>query len=132
VAGTMDVMFDNLPSAMQQIKGGKLTALAVTSAQRSAALPDVPTVEQAGGPALKGFEASSWFGLLAPAGTPPEIVNRIQQEVAKAIKTPDVSEKLLAQGAIPSGNTPQQFAALIDSELKKWAPVVKASGAKVD
>jgi tripartite-type tricarboxylate transporter receptor subunit TctC len=132
VAGTMDVMFDNLPSAMQQIKGGKLTALAVTSAQRSAALPDVPTVEQAGGPALKGFEASSWFGLLAPAGTPPEIVNRIQQEVAKAIKTPDVSEKLLAQGAIPSGNTPQQFAALIDAELKKWAPVVKASGAKVD
>ncbi len=132
VGGNMDVMFDNLPSAMQQIKAGKLTALAVTSAQRSAALPDVPTVEQAGGPALKGFEASSWFGLLAPAGTPPEVVNRIQQEVAKAIKTQDVSDKLLAQGAIPSGNTPQQFAAFIDAELKKWAPVVKASGAKVD
>ena len=132
VGGNMDVMFDNLPSAMQQIKAGKLTALAVTSAQRSAALPDVPTVEQAGGPALKGFEASSWFGLLAPAGTPPEIVNRIQQDVAKAIKTPEVSERLLAQGAIPSGNTPQQFAALIDAELKKWQPVVKASGAKVD
>ena len=132
VGGNRDVMFDNLPSAMQQIKAGKLTALAVTSAQRSAALPDVPTVEQAGGPALKGFEASSWFGLLAPAGSPPEVVNRIQQEVAKAIKTQDVSDKLLAQGAIPSGNTPQQFAALIDAELKKWAPVVKASGAKVD
>lgn len=130
VGGSMDVMFDNLPSAMQQIKAGKLTALAVTSAQRSAALPDVPTVEEAGG--LKGFEASSWFGLLAPAGTPPDIVSRIQQEVAKAIQTPDVSEKLKAQGAIPSGNTPQQFAALIDAELKKWAPVVKASGAKVD
>jgi tripartite-type tricarboxylate transporter receptor subunit TctC len=132
VGGNMDVMFDNLPSAMQQIKAGKLTALAVTSAQRSAALPDVPTVEQAGGPALKGFEASSWFGLLAPAGTPPEIVNRIQQDVAKAIKTQDVNERLLAQGAIPSGNTPQQFAALIAAELKKWQPVVKASGAKVD
>nr|WP_145551044.1 tripartite tricarboxylate transporter substrate binding protein [Variovorax boronicumulans] len=132
VGGNMDVMFDNLPSALQQIKAGKLTALAVTSAQRSAALPDVPTVEQAGGPALKGFEASSWFGLLAPAGTPPEIVNRIQQDVAKAIKTPEVSERLLAQGAIPSGNTPQQFAALIAAELKKWQPVVKASGAKVD
>ena len=130
VGGNMDVMFDNLPSAMQQIKAGKLTALAVTSAQRSAALPDVPTVEEAGG--LKGFEASSWFGLLAPAGTPPEIVNRIQQEVSKAIKTPDVSEKLKAQGAIPSGNTPQEFARLIDAELKKWAPVVKTSGAKVD
>ena len=132
VGGNMDVMFDNLPSAMQQIKAGKLTALAVTSAQRSAALPDVPTVEQAGGPALKGFEASSWFGLLAPAGTPPEIVARIQQDVAKAIKTHEVNERLLAQGAIPSGNTPQQFAALIGAELKKWQPVVKASGAKVD
>lgn len=132
VAGNMDVMFDNLPSAMQQIKAGKLTALAVTSAQRSPALPDVPTVEEAGGPQLKGFEASSWFGLLAPAGTPPAIVNRVQQEVAKAIKTPEVSERLRAQGAIPSGNTPQQFAALIDAELKKWQPVVKASGAKVD
>ena len=132
VAGNMDVMFDNLPSAMQQIKGGKLTALAVTSAQRSPVLPDVPTVEQAGGPALKGFEASSSFGLLAPAGTPVEIVNRIQQEVAKAIKTKEVSDKLLAQGAIPSGNTPQEFAQLINAELKKWAPVVKASGAKVD
>ena len=132
VGGNMDVMFDNLPSAMQQIKAGKLTALAVTSAERSATLPDVPTVEQAGGPALKGFEASSWFGLLAPAGTPPEIVNAIQREVAKAIASPAVKEKLLAQGAIPSGNTPQEFARLIDSELKKWAPVVKASGAKVD
>ncbi len=132
VGGNMDVMFDNLPSAMQQIRAGKLTALAVTSSQRSAALPDVPTVEQAGGPELRGFEASSWFGLLAPAGTPPEIVNRIQQDVAEAIKSPDVNERLLAQGAIPSGNTPQQFAALIDAELKKWQPVVKASGAKVD
>jgi tripartite-type tricarboxylate transporter receptor subunit TctC len=132
VAGNMDVMFDNLPSSMAQIKGGKLTALAVTSAQRSAALPDVPTVEEVGGPALKGFEASSWFGLLAPAGTPMDIVNRIQQEVAKAIKTPEVNERLLAQGAIPSGNTPKEFAKLIDAELKKWGPVVKASGAKVD
>ena len=132
VAGNADVMFDNLPSSMAQIKAGKLVALAVTSGERSAALPDVPTVEQAGGPALKGFEASSWFGLLAPAGTPPDIVNAIQREVAKAIASPAVKEKLLAQGAIPSGNSPQEFAKLIDSELKKWAPVVKASGAKVD
>ncbi len=130
VSGDMDVMFDNLPSSMQLIKSGRLKALAVTSAQPSAALPDVPTVEQAGG--LKGFEASSWFGLLAPAGTPPDIVNRIQQEVAKAIATPAMKEKLLAQGAIPSGNTPAQFAQHIEAELKKWQPVVKASGAKVD
>ena len=130
VAGNMDVMFDNLPSSMAQIKGGKLKALAVTSAQRSAALPDVPTIEEAG--KLKGFEASSWFGLLAPAGTPPDVVNRIQQEVAKSLNVPAIKEKLLAQGAIPSGNTPPQFAKQIDSEIKKWAQVVKASGAKVD
>ncbi|SFM99702.1 tripartite tricarboxylate transporter substrate binding protein [Variovorax sp. OV329] len=132
VAGSTDVMFDNLPSSMQQIKAGKLKALAVTSAQRSPALPDVPTVEEAGGPALKGYEASSWFGLLAPAGTPPDIVNRIQQEVAKSLGTPAIKEKLVAQGAIPSGNSPADFAKLIDSEHKKWAAVVKASGATVD
>ncbi len=132
VGGDMDVMFDNLPSSMQLIKSGKLKALAVTSSERSAAVPDVPTVEQAGGPALKGFDASSWFGLLAPAGTPPEIINRIQQEAAKALSTPAIKEKLLAQGAIPSGNTPQQFTAFINAEHKKWAQVVKASGAKVD
>lgn len=132
VGGDMDVMFDNLPSSMQLIKSGKLKALAVTSSERSAALPDVPTIEQAGGPALKGYDASSWFGLLAPAGTPPDIVNRIQQEASKALGTPAMKEKLLAQGAIPSGNTPAQFTAFINAEHKKWAQVVKASGAKVD
>jgi tripartite-type tricarboxylate transporter receptor subunit TctC len=132
MAGDMDVMFDNLPSAMPHIKSGRLTALAVTSASRSPALPDVPTVAEAGGPALKGFEASSWFGLLAPAGTPMDIVNRIQQETAKALATPAMKERLLAQGAIPSGNTPAQFAQMIDRETKKWAAVVKTSGAKVD
>ena len=132
VGGNADLMFDNLPSSMAQIKGGKLTALAVTSAQRSPALPDVPTVAEAGGPALKGYEASSWFGLLAPAGTSPEIVNRIQQEVAKSLGTPAIKEKMLAQGAIPSGNSPADFTKLIASEHVKWAKVVKDSGAKVD
>jgi len=132
VGGNADVMFDNLPSSMAQIKGGKLTPLAVTSAQRSPALPDLPTVEEAGGPALKGYEASSWFGLLAPAGTSPDIVNRIQQEVAKSLASPAIKEKMLAQGAIPSGNTPAEFTKLIASEHVKWAKVVKDSGAKVD
>ncbi|RZJ15215.1 MAG: tripartite tricarboxylate transporter substrate binding protein [Acidovorax sp.] len=132
VAGNADVMFDNLPSSMAQIKAGKLTALAVTSSERSSALPDVPTVEQAGGRTLKGYEASSWFGLLAPAGTPQDIVNRIQQEVAKSLATPAIKERLVAQGAIPGGNTPADFAKHIDSEHKKWAQVVKTSGAKVD
>ena len=130
VGGTVDVMFDNLPSSMQQIKAGKLKALAVTSRQRSSALPDVPTIEEAAG--LKGFDATSWFGLLAPAGTPPDIVNRIQQEVARSLNAPAIKEKLQAQGAIPSGNTPAEFARHIDSEHRKWAQVVKASGAKVD
>lgn len=130
LGGSMDVMFDNLPSALPHIKSGKLKAFAVTSSQRSSALPDVPTMEEAG--KLKGFEASSWFGLLAPAGTAVGTINRIQQEVAKALGSPEIKEKLIAQGAIPSGNTPAQFAALIDAEHKKWAAVVKASGAKVD
>ncbi|MEO5738084.1 MAG: tripartite tricarboxylate transporter substrate binding protein [Variovorax sp.] len=132
VGGNADVMFDNLPSSMAQIKAGKLVALAVTSSKRSAALPDVPTVEEAGGPALKGFEASSWFGLLAPAGTSPEIVSRIQQEVAKSLGTAAIKEKMLAQGAIPSGNTPAEFTRFIAAEHTKWAKVVKDSGAKVD
>jgi len=130
VSGTVDVMFDNLPSSMALIKAGKLKAFAVTSAQRSAALPDVPTVEEAG--QIKGFEATSWFGLLAPAGTPPDVVLKLQQETARALNLPAVKEKLLAQGAIPSGNTPQEFAALIEAEIRKWAAVVKASGARVD
>ena len=132
MAGNVDLMFDNLPSSMPHIRSGRLKALAVTSAARSSALPDVPTVAEAGGPALKDFEASSWFGLLAPAGTPADIVNRIQQETAKALATPTMRERLQAQGAIPSGNTPAEFARLIDEETKKWARVVKASGAKVD
>lgn len=132
LGGDMDVMFDNLPSSMPHIKAGKLKALAVTSAQRSSALPDVPTVDQAGGAVFKGFEASSWFGLLAPAGTAPDTITRIQQETAKALGTPAIKERLQAQGAIPSGNTPQEFARLIDAEIRKWAPVVRNSGAKVD
>jgi tripartite-type tricarboxylate transporter receptor subunit TctC len=129
IGGTMDLMFDNLPSAMPHIKAGKLKALAVTTAQRSAALPDVPTIAEAG---VKGFEASSWFGLLAPTGTPADIVNRIQQESAKALGSPEIKDRLLSQGAIPSGIKPAEFAAYIAAETKKWAQVVKVSGAKVD
>ena len=130
VGSNVDVMFDNLPSALPQIKAGKLKAFAVTSSQRSAAMPELPTIEEAG--KLPGFDASSWFGLLAPAGTPPEIVNRIQQEVARSLGTAVMKEKLLAQGAIPGGNTPEQFNTFINAEHVKWAQVVKVSGAKVD
>ncbi|WP_119293181.1 tripartite tricarboxylate transporter substrate binding protein [Azohydromonas sediminis] len=132
LAGNMDLMFDNLPSSMPHIKAGKLLALAVTSAQRSPALPDVPTVAEAGGDALKDYEASSWFGLFAPAGTPGDVIARVQQETAKALALPAVNERLVAQGAVPVGHTPAAFAAFVDAETKKWARVVKASGAKVD
>ena len=131
ISGTMDLMFDNLPSSMPHIKSGKLKALAVTSLQRSASLPDVPTVSETGGP-VKGMDASSWFGLLAPAGTPVDIVNRIQQETAAALKTPELKERLLSQGAIPGGQSPAEFAKFIAAETAKWSKVVKVSGAKVD
>lgn len=132
IAGNTDLMFDNLPSSLPHIRSGKLKALAVTSGTRSSALPDLPTIEEAGGPALKGFEASSWFGLLAPAGTPMDIVNRVQAETAKALATPAIRERLQSQGAIPSGMTSAEFARHIAAETAKWARVVKASGAKVD
>ncbi|MDP1684440.1 tripartite tricarboxylate transporter substrate binding protein, partial [Hydrogenophaga sp.] len=132
LGGAMDVMFDNLPSAMPHIKSGRLIALGVTSAVASSALPEAPTVAAAGGAALAGYEASSWFGLLAPAGTPMDIVNRVQAETAKALASPALKERLQAQGAIPSGITSAEFTRFIDAETKKWAAVVKASGAKVD
>ncbi len=132
MGGAVDVMFDNLPSALPHVKSGRLKALAVTSAARSQTVPDLPTVAEAGGAVLKGYDASSWFGLLAPAGTPADIVNRVQQETSKALATPAMKERLLAQGAIPSGNTSAEFAKHIAAETTKWAKVVKAAGAKVD
>ena len=129
LAGTVSVMFDNLPSAMPHIKAGKLRALAVTSAKRSPSLSDVPTVAEAGVP---GYEASSWFGLVAPADTPKSIIDKTQQAVAEALKQPEVREKLSAQGAEPVGNTPEEFARFIEAETEKWGKVVRDSGAKID
>jgi len=132
MAGDIQILVDTPSSMMTHVRGGKLRALGMFSAKRLTAFPDVPTIAEAGGPPLKGFEASSWFGLLAPAGTPADIVSRVQQEVAKSLASPAVKERLVSQGAIPSGNTPAEFTRHIDAETKKWAQVVKVSGAKVD
>lgn len=129
MGGQVQLMFDNMPSALPQVKGGTLKALAVTTATRSPAMPDLPTVAEAGVP---GFEASSWFGIFAPAGTPREIVAKLQTEIARILKSPEMTERLAQQGAVAVGNTPDAFGAYVQSELIKWAGVVKASGARVD
>jgi tripartite-type tricarboxylate transporter receptor subunit TctC len=124
-------MFDNLPSALPFIKAGKLRALGLTSSLPSPALAGVAPIAQSGGD-LANFEASSWFGILAPAGTPGEIVVKLQHEITRALASPAVKEKLMAQGANPFGNTPDEFAVHIQKVTKKWAQIVIASGAKVD
>ncbi|MEO8133935.1 MAG: tripartite tricarboxylate transporter substrate binding protein [Betaproteobacteria bacterium] len=129
IGGQVQIMFDNLPSALPHIKGGKLRAVAVTSTKRAPVLPDLPTIAESGVP---GFEASSWFGILAPAGTPRDIVTRINAEANKALQSADMKDKLLAQGAEAVGNTPEYFGDYIRTETVKWAKVVKDSGAKVD
>ena len=129
VAGQVSVMFDNLPSCLPFIKSGRLKPLAVSSATRSRALPGLPTVAESGVP---GFDVTVWFAVLAPAATPRDIVNRLNAEIIKAIKTPDMRERLAQQGAEPVGNTPEDFATVIKRDLAKWAKVVKDAGIKLD
>jgi tripartite-type tricarboxylate transporter receptor subunit TctC len=129
VGGQVDVGVDNIPSSLPQIKAGKLRALAVTSEQRTPLLPDVPTLAQAGVP---GVVAAAWHGVLAPAGTPPEIVNKLNAEIVKVLRSPDSVAKLAGLGLDPVGSDPKMFADFIASENVKWAKVVKASGAKLE
>jgi len=129
LAGDTQFMFDNLANAMAQVKAGKLKALAVTTAQRSPLVPELPTMAEAG---LPGFDISTWYGLFAPAGTPAAIVGKWNADVTKILTTPDVRAKLMADGAEPAPDTPEQFAQMISRELAKYARIIKASGAKVD
>jgi len=129
VAGNVILMFDQVVSSMPQVNAGKLRALAITSAQRFQTLPDLPTIAESGFP---GFESVSFNGLAAPAATPREIVNRVQGEVAKALKTPELRERMLRDGMEPVGSTPEAFAAFIRSERVKWSRVVKDLGLRVD
>ena len=129
IGGQVQLMFDSLPSSMPFIKAGTIRPLAVTTARRSTALPDVPTVAESGFP---GFSISTWYGVWAPAATPPAIVQRLSQEIAADVRLPEVREQFAGMGAEPVGNTPEEFAAFTKTELAKWARIVKQSGAKVD
>ena len=129
MAGQVQFMFDNMPSSWPHVMNGKLKALAVTTTTRSPTAPDLPTMEESG---IKPFDVSSWFGLIAPAGTPPEIVQKLNAAMNKAFDNPQVKEAYAKLGAVSEKNTPAQFGAFIKSEVAGWAPVVKSSGATVD
>jgi tripartite-type tricarboxylate transporter receptor subunit TctC len=122
-------MFATIPSAIQLVRSGKLRALAVTSLHRSGGVPNLPTINESGYP---GFDASSWFGLVGPAGLPRDVALKVQAEVARILKDPAMRDKFIQQGADPIGNTPEEFGQYMRDETAKWAKIVKVSGAKAD
>ena len=125
IAGRTALMFDTVAAVAPQVKGGKVRALAVTTPRRSGLFPELPTMAAAG---LKGYETSTWGGLLAPAGTPKDVVAKLNAEANKALAAPDVREKLAAAGIEPAGGTPQQFSDFIQSEMARWAKVASSAG----
>ena len=129
MGGQVQVGFDNLPSTINFVRSGKVRAIAVTTAQRWPGAPEIPTVAESGVP---GYEVSGWFGLLAPAGTPPAVLKTIQQAIAEAVKQPEVNKQMLDLGALPVANTPEAFAALVQADVAKWREVVKTTGVKLD
>jgi tripartite-type tricarboxylate transporter receptor subunit TctC len=129
LAGQVDFMFDGLGSSIPHIRTGRIVPLAVSSAKRSPALPDVPTLDEVG---VKGYEARTWYALWAPAGTPAAIIERMQQETAKALAGKELADIWAQLGAEPGGQSPQEMARFVTSEIAKWAKVVKDSGAKLD
>jgi tripartite-type tricarboxylate transporter receptor subunit TctC len=129
LGGQIQLMVDNLANAMQQVRAGKLKALAVTTAKRSPLVPELPTLAEAG---LPGFDIYTWWGFMAPAGTPKEIIAKWNAEVTRILNTPEMQAFFAQQGAEPAPTTPEQFTALIQGEIPKYAKIIKASGAKVD
>jgi tripartite-type tricarboxylate transporter receptor subunit TctC len=134
LGGQIDVMFSDIPPAVQHVKAGKLRALAVTSAKRQTALPEIPTVAESGAPGTRGFEAVAWQSLVAPAGTPKDVVQKFADALNKVIAQPDLRTKLEAEGFEPAapGGTPERFAAYIRSETERWGQVIRSAGATVD
>jgi tripartite-type tricarboxylate transporter receptor subunit TctC len=129
VSGQVHLMFGTAVSFLPYVKAGRLNAVAVTNPKRSPVVPGVPTVAESG---LPGFEALQWFGVFVPAGTPKDIVSRLNGEIIKALKLPDVRERLASLGAEVVGNSPEQFASFQRADTAKWAKVVKQSGAKIE
>jgi tripartite-type tricarboxylate transporter receptor subunit TctC len=129
MTGRIEVMFNSIVAILPHIQSGKLRALGVTSKQRSALLPDVPTIAESGWPA---YEAGSWYGILAPAGTPSAIIDRLQREIVKSLKDPEVQKRLAGEGADVIGSTPQEFAAHIKAELARMGQAIKAAGLKLE
>ncbi len=129
LAGNVDLLVSSVPSAMAQIKSGKLRPLAVTSAKRSSSMPDVPTVAELG---FKDFDVSTWYGVLAPAGTPAQVVTALNTEINKLLASQEVRDAIHAQGAEPEAMTPAKFATLLKTDYAKWKGIVEASGAKID
>jgi len=129
VSGETSMLFATIPSAIQHIQSGRLRGLAVSRAQRNAALPDVPTVAEAG---VKGFEAIEWNGVMLPAGTPPAIIRRVHQALAKALAVPAIQERIIGVGAEPVGSSPEEFGAFLKSEFTTWAKVIKEVGITVE
>ena len=125
LAGETDLMFDNLPPVLPQIRAGKMRALAVTSTARSSVAPELPTLDESG---LKGYEVTAWFGLAAPAATPRDVVNRLNQALNRTTADPQVRGDLVGRGATVLQGTPEQFAAFVKAEIEKWGPVVKRAG----
>jgi tripartite-type tricarboxylate transporter receptor subunit TctC len=129
IAGQIQVMFNNLPAVMPHIRSGKLRPLGVTERQRWSELPDVPTLEEAGVP---NFEVSSWYALMGPANLPRDKVMALNRALVQGFEAPDIRAKLLEMGTRPATGPPEALAAFVDSEIKRWAPVVKATGLKID
>jgi tripartite-type tricarboxylate transporter receptor subunit TctC len=130
LAGQVQALFTGAPALLPHIKAGRMRALAVSSPRRIGSLPDVPTVAESGVPGTKGFEADQWYGIVAPAGTPPDIVRSLNEQVNKALALPEVASRMAGEGAEPTPTTPQAFGSLIAAEIKRWAPVIKAGGIK--
>jgi len=129
ISGNVELYMSSVPTLLGHIKQGKLRALAVTSAKRVDDLPNVPTINESG---YKGFDAVTWFGLLAPAATPKDVIAKLNAEFNKALKLPELGKRLGDEGADIAGGTPEEFAALIKGDIPRWGKVVKESGAKVD